>query len=184
MRRNYRISPKPEKEFIHTYHINEVPLPYYNPLEDPHLRAFFANNKVRGHIEQQGLLYEPRKEYPYLNRRTKNAYKHHRDNSPDTPLSHQLRASEPSRSFMYSSQRDFREDEGLRSSLLSPILKRRAESEILQGNKVPALSQLLSRRPSTHTQPLRVASSAPRSRIFQSRSFSSNKPSRKNPERD
>jgi hypothetical protein len=168
-----------------------VPLPYYNPLEDPFLRGFFSNHKVRGHIEQQGLLYEPRQEYPYVNRRTKNAYRFHRDNSVGTPLSHQLRASEGSRSFMFSSQRDFREDDLRSSSPLSPLspqLKRRAESEIMTGNKVPSLSEILSKRPSTQNQRKRMMASSDgkaRSRIFQNKSFSFNRvEARKNPEND
>jgi hypothetical protein len=99
---------------------------------------------MRGHIEQQGLLYQPREEYPYLNRRTKNAYKFHRDNSVDIPLSHQMRASsDGTRSHIFSSQRDSREDEGYRSaplSPLSPMLSKRAESDILQGTKIPSLA--------------------------------------------
>lgn len=167
-----------------------MPLPYYNPLEDPHLKGFFSNRKVRGHIEDQGLLYEPREEYPYFNRRTKNAYKFHRDNSVDTPLSHRLgSSSDAARSFMYSSQRDFRENDGYRSAPLepiSPLLKKRAESEILQGTKIPSLAEILSRRPSTQSHRRRIVVSSDgktRSRIFQSKSFSSNK-ARKNPEND
>lgn len=65
MRRKYRASRSPRKDFINSYHINEVPLPYYNPLEDPYLSGFFANFHVSRHLNRSGLLYNPRKEYPY-----------------------------------------------------------------------------------------------------------------------
>jgi hypothetical protein len=59
MRRSYRSSFRPEKEFVHSYHINEVPLPYYNPLQDPYLRGYFSNRKVEQQIQHLGFLYEP-----------------------------------------------------------------------------------------------------------------------------
>lgn len=46
MRRKYRPSYSPRKQFINSYHVNEVPLPYYNPLEDPYLSGFFSNFHV------------------------------------------------------------------------------------------------------------------------------------------
>lgn len=55
----------PKKEFINSYHVNEVPLPYYNPLADPYLKGYFSNSKVSKHIEHQGLIYQPQQEYPY-----------------------------------------------------------------------------------------------------------------------
>jgi hypothetical protein len=91
---------------------------------------------------------------------------------------------------MFSSQRDFREDDGYRSAPLSPVsplLKKRAESEILQGTKIPSLADILSRRPSTQSHRRRIIVSSDgktRSRIFQSKSFSSSKAHRKNPEND
>jgi hypothetical protein len=66
MRRRYAPAHKPEKPFINSYHICEVPLPYYNPLEDPNLRGYFSNRKVSRHINEMGMLYHPRKEYPYF----------------------------------------------------------------------------------------------------------------------
>jgi len=50
-------SSKNKKQFINTYHLNEVPLPYYNPLSDPYLSGYFSNWKVHSHITRQGLLY-------------------------------------------------------------------------------------------------------------------------------
>lgn len=88
MRRNYRSSFKPKKEFIHAYHINEVPLPFYNPLEDPNLVEFFSSRKISKQIQEQGFIYKPRKEYPYEIRRSKNAYRFHKDNSYNVPSDH------------------------------------------------------------------------------------------------
>ena len=54
-----------QKQFINSYHLNEVPLPYYNPLQDPSLKGFFFNRRVKEHINRQGYLYRPLEEYPY-----------------------------------------------------------------------------------------------------------------------
>ncbi len=67
--RRYHPSKSPRKQFIHTYHVNEVPLPYYNPLEDPYLKGFFSNYFTSKIMEKRGLIYEARKEYPYEERR-------------------------------------------------------------------------------------------------------------------
>ena len=74
-----------KKEFVNSYHINEVPLPYYNPLADPYLTGFFSSRHTERHISNLGLLYSPKKEYPYESRRTKNGYKFYRDNSFEIP---------------------------------------------------------------------------------------------------
>jgi hypothetical protein len=133
-----------------------------------------------------GFLYEPRREYPYTNRRAKNAYKFHKDNSSEIPLTHQVKNSEASKSFMLNSQA-FTEDDNL---FLSPPLKRRAESDFVGrvNSKIPSLSEIMSKRPSTQTQKYRMIVSSEgkgSSRIFKRQSFSSNKISnRKNPEND
>lgn len=61
MRRNYPSTRNPEKPFITAYHISEVPLPYYNPLEDPYLKGYFSNRKVNHHLQEMGLVYKSRK---------------------------------------------------------------------------------------------------------------------------
>lgn len=67
--RKYQSSKSPRKQFINSYHLNEVPLPYYNPLEDPFLKGFFSNHFTSQLIQQRGLVYQARKEYPYEERR-------------------------------------------------------------------------------------------------------------------
>jgi hypothetical protein len=71
-----------------------VPLPYYNPLQDPFLRGFFSKRKVADHITNMGLLYSPKKEYPYHERRHKNAHKHLKDNLHKTPSDHLIKHKE------------------------------------------------------------------------------------------
>jgi len=89
MRRRYsKKETSPKKDFIHTYHVNEVPLPYYNPLADPYLKGYFSNSKNKGQIEKMGLVYKPEKEYPYEERRLTNFNKFLRNNSFLTPASH------------------------------------------------------------------------------------------------
>lgn len=63
--RKYHPSKSPRKQFINSYHLNEVPLPYYNPLEDPHLAPFFNNYLTHKLITERGLIYQARKDYPY-----------------------------------------------------------------------------------------------------------------------
>jgi hypothetical protein len=94
MRRRYRSSKSPRKEFINSYHVNEVPLPYYNPLEDPFLKGFFTNYHVSRVIEDRGLLYKARKEYPYEERRLTNHNKFLRSNSYMIPSANLLRHRE------------------------------------------------------------------------------------------
>lgn len=84
-RRRYRASHEPRKAFINSYHVNEVPLPYYNPLEDPYLSGFFSNDRNARHLARSGLLYSPRKEYPYSERRLTNSNKFLRSNSHVIP---------------------------------------------------------------------------------------------------
>ena len=85
MRRQYRSSRSPRKQFINSYHVNEVPLPYYNPLEDPYLQGFFTNENVARHLEAVGFVYQARKEYPYEERRLTNCNKFLRNNSCFVP---------------------------------------------------------------------------------------------------
>ena len=56
-RRSYRGTVRPEKPFINSYHLNETPLPYYNPLEDPYLRNFFALSRNKHQLDRHGLIY-------------------------------------------------------------------------------------------------------------------------------
>lgn len=89
MRRRYsKPNVSPQKEFINSYHVNEVPLPYYNPLADPYLKGYFSNSKNKHQLSKQGLLYKPSKEYPYQERRLTNFNKFLRNNSYLTPASH------------------------------------------------------------------------------------------------
>lgn len=100
-----KVSPK--KDFIHTYHINEVPLPYYNPLADPYLQGYFSNTKVNKHIDQQGLIYRPSKNYPYEERRLINFNKFHKHNLHHTPSSHVKNKSDIGMRGRTSSYADF-----------------------------------------------------------------------------
>jgi hypothetical protein len=97
MRRKYRASHSPRKEFINSYHLNEVPLPYYNPLEDPFLSGYFNSFQVSRHLARSGLLYSPRKEYPYSQRRLTNYNKFLRSNSHVIPPTNLLRRRDESR---------------------------------------------------------------------------------------
>ncbi len=93
MRRRYSKKQSPKKQFLNSYHINEVPLPYYNPLADPYLQGFFSNNRNHRHISQMGLIYSSSKEYPYHQRKHINFNKFHRHNHHDVPASHYLKRS-------------------------------------------------------------------------------------------
>lgn len=86
MRRSYRPSKSARKEFVNSYHMNEVPLPYYNPLQDPYLQGFFGNYHVSRILEDRGLVYKARWEYPYEERRLINCNKFLRSNSVVIPV--------------------------------------------------------------------------------------------------
>ena len=62
MRRS-QLSPK--KPFVNSYHLNEVPLPYYNPLADPYLSGFFSSRQPQHTLRQLGLKFKPQREYDY-----------------------------------------------------------------------------------------------------------------------
>lgn len=85
MRRHYRPSKSSKKEFVNSYHLNEVPLPYYNPLQDPYLQGFFGNYHVSRILEDRGLIYKACWEYPYEERRLTNCNKFLRSNSVVIP---------------------------------------------------------------------------------------------------
>lgn len=162
MRSHPRTPKVPEKPFIHTYHINEVPLPYYNPLEDPHLKNFFSNRKVSKHVENMGYVYQPSNNYPYHERRTKNAYRFLKKNCNVVPRSHILSQSERGdRSCIYSSSKDdfAIENQSTKSHLL---LKRKSDSEFLNkiNSKLPFLADIVSNRPSTQNNNRRMVQSS------------------------
>lgn len=77
-----------KKGFVNSYHVNEVPLPYYNPLADCYLRGYFANSQNQQRISLAGLAYHPQKNYNYEERKMTNFNKFLRSNSYQTPSSH------------------------------------------------------------------------------------------------
>jgi hypothetical protein len=145
MRRRYRASQSPRKAFINSYHVNEVPLPYYNPLEDPFLSGFFSNEHVSRQLSRSGLLYSPRKEYPYSGRRLTNFNKFLRSNSHFIPATHLLRRREDSpRPKNFS-----RENPSDHQSTRSQLAKKLSDSDFLGSPPHLQAGELLSKRPST-----------------------------------
>ena len=75
-----------------------------------------------------------RRDYPCEERRTKNAYKHHRLNSPETPASHivkdksEVRGMSKSLFLNRKIENSFFEGE----EPVSPVMRRKAESEIFK----------------------------------------------------
>ena len=84
----YHPPQSPRKKFINSYHVNQVPLPYYNPLEDPYLKGFFNSHFTYKLIQRRGLIYQPSKQYPYEQRRQTNYNKFLRSNSYKIPPKH------------------------------------------------------------------------------------------------
>jgi hypothetical protein len=144
-RRRYRASHETRKGFINSYHLNEVPLPYYNPLEDPYLNGFFSNDHNARHIARSGMLYSPRKEYPYSERRLTNFNKFLRSNSHVIPASHILRRRDD-----YPRAKSFsRENPSEYQSTRSQLFNKLSQSDFLAGPPKLQVGDLLSKRPST-----------------------------------
>lgn len=144
-RRRYRASHEPIKVFINSYHVNEVPLPYYNPLEDPYLNGFFSNDLNARHLARSGLLYSPRKEYPYSERRLTNFNKFLRNNSHVIPAPHMLHQRDGYPRAKSFSRENRSEYQSTRSQLFNKI----SESDFLARPPKLQLEELLSKRPST-----------------------------------
>jgi hypothetical protein len=135
------------KDFITNYHINEVPLPYYNPLEDPHLRGFFNSHKISSHISRMGFLYSPSKHYPYHERRARNAYKFLKKNCNEVPPTHVLSHSMHGEPSSFSSRKGSANDSQFNSQVLA---KRSSDGEMLrQSKRLPQLEGFMTERPST-----------------------------------
>lgn len=172
MRRQYR-QPSPARPFINSYHVNEVPLPYYNPLADPYLKGFFSNSQNAKRIRMEGLLYCESKEYPYAERRLTNFNKFLRSNSCYVP-SRNLIKPEARPSFIAKSMRSsccLNENEVTRSDLFQKGL---SESELSsKPQKLQFLEDIISKRPSTQTSSRRrsVSSRGGRGIYFRSKNF-------------
>jgi hypothetical protein len=54
MRKKY-ISTRKKKDFDNRFHINEVFMPTYNPLNDPYLIDYFESQNVKRQLEENGI---------------------------------------------------------------------------------------------------------------------------------
>jgi hypothetical protein len=147
MRRRYRPAQSPRKEFVNSFHVNEVPLPYYNPLQDPYLEGYFNNDKVNQHMQEAGFLYRKSNQYPYSERRTTNYNKFFRNNSFRVPPANVLRQREG----LTQRAKDILEPKSDYQSTRSQLMKKMSDSDIFAKSPLqyPLIGDILSKRPST-----------------------------------
>lgn len=175
MRRQYRSSRSPRKQFINSYHVNEVPLPYYNPLEDPYLQGFFTNENVARHLEAVGFVYQARKEYPYEERRLTNCNKFLRNNSCFVPPHNLLKNRPGNLSASKSCKLDCRNES---ETTQSQLHQKMSDSQLSTSpnKRLPFFTELLSKRPSTQHSSRTGGNNSqerPRGMYFKSRNISS-----------
>lgn len=179
MRRQYLHQHAPlNNQFVNNYHVNEVPLPYYNPLADPHLSVFFSNSKINRHVHRMGLQYSPVKDYPYQERRLINSNKFHKDNYYDVRPSN-----------LYKNNSSFLRKDKARSILDSSkgvdqtqaqMFKKTSELDLKfrPNQKIVFKPDLLSQRPTTPSSSRKAVFSSQgknRSNIFRRRDVSNSR---------
>lgn len=117
-------------------------MPYYNPLEDPFLEGFFSNYKNESYIRSNGLVYSPRKEYPYDERRLTNSNKFLRSNTYKVPPINLI----SSRNRLPLNASSILDEKAELRSTQSQFHKKLSESDIF-GNTPTSMRDFISRRP-------------------------------------